>query len=112
MSQLRKKAAQKKLSSRSICINEYRQENSCHKHKIGKCNFRHDLTESEKTSPSLREKMDAKWQQITGGNSKLDRNCAKDAVKNEKSVTSLFIEEFRSFMVEIKNLVGKPGPSP
>ena len=53
--------------------------------------------------------MDVKWQQITGGNSKVDRNCDKDAAKNEKYVT---LEEFRSFMVEMKNLVGKPGPNP
>ena len=33
----------------------------------------------------------------------------KDSAKNEKYVT---LEEFRSFMVEMKNLVGKPGPNP
>ena len=102
---INKQFEQEKLSSKRICVNEYREPKSCHKGE--KCGFRQEISEKERTCEVLKEKMNQKWSRITGK--------ATEDVTNETdkaTISDVFIQEFRTFMKEIKSLVNNPGRCP
>ena len=99
--ELQKQAAEYRSSSRWICINEYRKANTCRKG--ANCGFRHDISDEERTSPVLQEKMNQKWDRIT---SKSKEEQPRD-VTTGQDFPKPFIDEFRMFMKEWRNIAMK-----
>ena len=104
--ELQRQANLHKNSSQWICVNEYRHEHSCRKGE--KCGFRHSISAEERQSASLQEKMNQKWERITN---KFNGVKSTDETSKEE-LPKTFLEEFRTFMKEMRTLANRPGNCP
>ena len=86
-----------KQTRKGICINEYRCQNSCLKGE--RCTYRHNISEQERKSDILKQKMDEKWQSITGQSNKAKEESL------EKSTAIILIQEFRTLMKKFNKVV-------
>ena len=78
---------------------------------MGKCNFRHEITELERMSPDLQQKMKEKRLRITG-KSPVDDATAHTGNTSTDGFPTPLLTEFLSLMQAMRTLVGKPGPCP
>ena len=92
---LQEKVRQDIMKKRSICINEFRRVDSCHKGV--NCRFRHIISVDERASVELKEKMDKRWDTITG--------TKKGSQDVEHPLPGNFLQEFRSMMNDLTQLI-------
>ena len=94
------------LHTNSLCVNEYRHQNSCRKKEM--CTHRHVIEEHERSDPVIQNAMKEKWEKMTNRTAKQNKTSQNEMQNEESSL----IKEATIVIEKLQRLLSSSSRSP